>query len=195
MSGIAVGFAWQAKKNRRMAKTVSIAAASHTAADTTLLINNAGIYNPGGVLDTSLDAIRNEMETNFFGTLLVTRAFAPLLIANAPAAVLNVASVLSWLHPVGFGSYACSKAALWAQTDVVREELGARGVAVTALHVGFMETDMVAAIDAPKADPAAVAAAALDGVEHDLVEVLADRFSRDVKSQLSADRGALTTTP
>lgn len=174
--------------------TDSIAAAAETASDTTLLINNAGIYTTGGVLETPLETIRREMETNFFGTLLVTRAFAPHLIANAPGAILNVASVLSWLHPVGFGTYACSKAALWAQTDVVREELKLHRVAVTALHVGFMETDMTIGIDAPKSDPAAVAADALDGVEAGLVEVLADDLTRSAKAQLSADRGTLTAT-
>ena len=116
------------------------------------------------------------------------------LIANAPAAVLNVLSVLAWLHPEGFGAYAAAKAASWAQTDVVREELASHGVDVTALHVGFMNTDMVAAIDAPKQDPGVVATLALDGVEHGLIEVLADQLSRDVKSQLSVDRGAVASS-
>ena len=173
--------------------TDSIAAAVETASDTTLLINNAGIYTTGGVLETPMETIRREMETNFFGTLLVTRAFAPHLIANAPGAILKVASVLSWLHPIGFGTYSCSKAALWAQTDVVREELKVHGVRVTALHVGFMETDMTTGIDAPKSDPAAVAADALDGVEAGLVEVLADDLTRSAKAQLSADRGTVTS--
>jgi NAD(P)-dependent dehydrogenase (short-subunit alcohol dehydrogenase family) len=172
----------------------SIAAAAETASDANLLINNAGIYTTGGVLEVPLETIRHEMETNFFGTLLVTRAFAPLLIANAPGAILNVASVLSWLHPIAFGTYSCSKAALWAQTDVVREELKAHGVSVTALHVGFMETEMTTGIDAPKSDPAAVAADALDGVEAGLVEVLADDLTRSAKAQLSADRGTVSTS-
>ena len=166
----------------------SIAAAAETASDTTLLINNAGIYTTGGVLDTPLETIRHEMETNFFGTLLVTRAFAPHLLANAPGAILNVASVLSWLHPIAFGTYSCSKAALWAQTDVVREELKPLNVSVTALHVGFMDTDMTSGIDAAKSDPAVVAADALDGVEAGVVEVLADDLTRNAKAQLSADR-------
>jgi NAD(P)-dependent dehydrogenase (short-subunit alcohol dehydrogenase family) len=174
--------------------TDSVQAAAETASDTTLLINNAGIYTTGGVLEMPLETIRHEMETNFFGTLLVTRAFAPHLVANAPGAILNVASVLSWLHPVAFGTYSCSKAALWAQSDVVREELQAHGVAVTALHVGFMETDMTTGIDAPKSDPAAVAAQALDGLEAGLVEVLADDLTRSAKAQLSADRGSVPTS-
>lgn len=168
----------------------SIDAAAELAGDVTLLLNNAGVYTAGGVLTAPMADIRAEMDTNYYGTLAVTRAFAPHLVANAPAGILNVLSVLSWLHPVGFGAYSAAKAAAWAQTDVVREELAARGVDVTALHVGFMDTDMVAGIDAPKADPATVAALALDGVEHGLVEVLADELSRSTKAELSTDRGA-----
>jgi NAD(P)-dependent dehydrogenase (short-subunit alcohol dehydrogenase family) len=74
------------------------------------------------------------------------------------------------------------------------KELKARGVSVTALHVGFMETDMTAGIDAAKSDPAAIAAEALDGVEAGLVEVLADDLTRSAKAQLSADRGAVSTS-
>lgn len=172
----------------------SIDAAAELASDVTLLVNNAGVYTPGGMLTTPMADIRAEMDTNYYGTLAVTRAFAPHLVANAPAGILNVLSVLSWLHPVGFGAYAAAKAAAWAQTDVVREELAAHDVAVTALHVGFMDTDMVSGIDAPKVDPAIVAALALDGVEHGLVEVLADELSRNVKAELSTDRGAARTS-
>ena len=77
----------------------SVAAAAAAAPDVTLLVNNAGNYNEATLLDGSMDDIRALMETHYFGTLSVTRAFAPVLIANAPAAILNVASVLSWLHP------------------------------------------------------------------------------------------------
>ncbi|MGE0215540.1 SDR family oxidoreductase [Mycolicibacterium sp.] len=167
----------------------AVQAAADAARDVTLLVNNAGGYTPAGLLDAPLDDIRADMDTNFFGTLLVTRAFAPHLIANAPGAVLNVASVLAWVHPYRAGAYACSKAALWAQTDAVREAFAPHSVTVTALHVGYLDTDMTAAIEGPKSDPAAVAAAALDGVENGTIEVLADQLTQHVKAQLSADRG------
>ncbi|MFN3005481.1 SDR family oxidoreductase [Mycolicibacterium wolinskyi] len=170
----------------------TIAAASEIARDTTLLVNNAGTASYNGLLEGPLDDIRAQMESHYFGTLAVTRAFAPHLIANAPGAVLNVASVLSWIHPAGIGAYSAAKAALWAQTDAVREELAPKNVAVTALHVGYMDTDMTAGVDAPKAEPAQVAAAALDGVEAGLVEVLGDDLTRQVKAGLSADRGAVS---
>jgi NAD(P)-dependent dehydrogenase (short-subunit alcohol dehydrogenase family) len=169
----------------------SVAAAADVASDTTLLINNAGIASFNSLLDAPMEDVRAQMESHFFGTLSVTRAFAPHLIANAPAAVLNVLSVLSWVHPPSAGTYSAAKAALWAQTDTVRDELAPRGVAVTALHVGYMDTDMVAAVEGPKSDPAKVAAAALDGVEAGLVEVLGDELTRQVKAGLSADRGAV----
>lgn len=163
----------------------SVSAAAELAADTTLLVNNAGTTSYNGLLDGPMDDIRTQMESHFFGTLNVTRAFAPHLVANAPGAILNVASVLSWKHLPGIGAYSAAKAALWAQTDAVREELAPKGVAVTGLYVGFMDTDMAAGVDAEKSDPAHVAAAALDGVEAGLAEVLGDELTRSVKAGLS----------
>jgi NAD(P)-dependent dehydrogenase (short-subunit alcohol dehydrogenase family) len=167
----------------------SVAAAAAIASDITLLVNNAGIYSTAPLLEGPLDDIRAVMESQYFGTLSVTRAFAPHLIANAPAAVLNIVSILSWLHLGSLGAYASAKTALWAQTDAIREEFAPQGVTVTALHVAYMNTDMVADVDAAKTDPADVAAAALDGVEHGDVEVLADALTREVKATLSQDRG------
>jgi NAD(P)-dependent dehydrogenase (short-subunit alcohol dehydrogenase family) len=169
----------------------SVEAAAAVASDVTLLVNNAGISSFTGLLNGPLDDVRAQMESHYFGTLSVTRAFAPHLIANAPGAVLNVLSVLSWLHPGPLGAYSAAKAALWAQTNSVREELEPFGVSVTALHVGYMDTDMVADVDAPKMDPATVAALALDGIESGLVEVLADDVTRHTKAALAVDRGAV----
>lgn len=165
----------------------SVAAAAEAAPDVTLLVNNAGNYAFTTLLDGPLEDIRALMETHYFGTLSVTRAFVPALITNAPGAILNVASVLSWLHPAALGPYCAAKAALWAQTDAVRDELSTRDVAVTALHVGYMDTDMVADVDEPKNDPARVAQLAVDGVASGAFEVLADDLSRTVRASLGQD--------
>ncbi|MFF1832771.1 SDR family oxidoreductase [Streptomyces sp. NPDC058231] len=164
----------------------SVRAAARIASDATLLINNAGVSTGTTLVTGDLDAVRLEMETNFFGPLAVTRAFAPVVERNGGGAVLNVLSVLSWLHPAGLGSYAASKAAAWAQTDAVREELAPRGIVVSALHVGYMDTDMAAAVPAEqKTDPADVAAQALDGIEKGLPEIVADELTRQVKQGLA----------
>ena len=162
----------------------SVTAAAVAAPEVTLLVNNAGNYNEATLLDGSMDDIRALMETHYFGTLSVTRAFAPLLVANAPSAILNVASVLSWLHPASTGAYNAAKAALWAQTDAVREQLASRGVTVTALHVGYMDTDMISGLHVDKNDPALIAAAALDGVAAGAHEVLADDLTRQTRASL-----------
>lgn len=101
--------------------------------------------------------------------------------------MLNVLSVLSWLHPAGLGPYAATKAAAWALTDATREELAPRGITVSALHVGYMDTAKAAAVPADqKADPAHVAAQALDGIEKGLPEILADATTRQVRQSLAA---------
>ncbi|NGN64744.1 SDR family oxidoreductase [Streptomyces sp. A7024] len=169
----------------------SILAAARTAADATLLVNNAGISTATPLIAGDPAAVRLEMETNFFGPLAVTRAFAPVIERNGGGDVLNVLSVLSWLHPAGLGSYAAAKAAAWALTNATREELAPRGINISALHVGYMDTDMAAAVPADqKADPAEVAAQALRGLETGLGEILADETTRYVKQTLSAGSNA-----
>ncbi|WP_327269065.1 SDR family oxidoreductase [Streptomyces sp. NBC_01218] len=167
----------------------SVRAAAALAPDATLLINNAGISTSTPLIAGRTDAVRQEMETNYFGPLAVTRAFAPVIAGNGGGAVLNVLSVLSWLHPAELGSYAATKAAAWALTRAVREELAPRGIAVSALHVAYMDTDMAAGVPTDrKADPADVAAQALDGIEKGLPEILADEITRHVKEGLSTTR-------
>ncbi|GMA85801.1 hypothetical protein GCM10025868_10510 [Angustibacter aerolatus] len=121
------------------------------------------------------------------GVLQVVRAFAPVLERNGGGAVVDVLSALSWLHLPGAGAYGAAKAAEWAMGNALRQELAEQGTSLTALHVGYMDTDMTAGLDVPKADPALVARATLDGVEAGEPEVLADDTSRGVKSLLSGD--------
>ncbi|MBQ1095397.1 SDR family oxidoreductase [Streptomyces sp. b94] len=165
----------------------AIQRAARIASDATLLINNAGISTGAALIGGDMDEVRREMETNFFGPLAATRAFAPVIEGNGGGSVLNVLSALSWFHPAGLGSYAASKAAAWALSDATREELAPRGITVSALHVGYMDTDMAAGVPADqKAAAADVAAQALYGIETGLPEILADETSRYVKQSLSA---------
>ncbi|MEU7745415.1 SDR family oxidoreductase [Nonomuraea sp. NPDC049158] len=164
----------------------SIRAAARLASDATLLVNNAGISTGTPLIAGDLEAVRLEMETNYFGPLAVTRTFAPVIEGNGGGAVVNVLSVLSWWHPAVTGAYAAAKAAAWAQTNAVREELAPRGIAVSALHVGYMDTDMAAGVPAEqKVDPVDVAAQVLRGIENGLPEILADEVTRNIKQSLS----------
>lgn len=164
----------------------SVRRAAETASDVNVLVNNAGVSTRAQLLSGDIADIRLEMETHYFGTLGVTRAFAPVIEANGGGAILNVLSVLSWAHLPTSGAYSAAKAAAWAMTDAVRQELAPRGIHVAALHVGYMDTDMAAfATDAQKADPGVVAGLALDGLFAGEPEILADELSRTVKAALS----------
>jgi NAD(P)-dependent dehydrogenase (short-subunit alcohol dehydrogenase family) len=167
----------------------SVAAAAEQAQDVTIVINNAGASVNANFLDSPVEDVRREFETNFYGPLLVTRAFVPIIERNGGGHLLNVHSVLSWLGVLG--SYSASKAALWSQTNSLRLDLKPRGIDVTGLHVGYVDTDMAAHVDGPKSTPEDVAAQALDGIESGAFEVLADDLTRQVKAGLSAEGGAL----
>ncbi|MEV1023173.1 SDR family oxidoreductase [Streptomyces sp. NPDC050264] len=167
----------------------SVAAAAELAGDVTILINNAGVSTHASFLDSPVDDVRKDFETNFYGPLLTARAFVPVIERNGGGHILNVHSVLSWIGLAG--SYSASKAALWSQTNSLRLDLAPRGIGVTGLHVGYVDTDMTAAIEAPKSSPAGVAAQALDGIDSGAFEVLADDLTRQVKSGLSADLSVL----
>jgi NAD(P)-dependent dehydrogenase (short-subunit alcohol dehydrogenase family) len=165
----------------------SVARAASLAGDVNVVINNAGVATNASLLTGPSDDVRLEMETHYFGTLSVTRAFAPIIEANGGGSILNVLSVLSWWHAPEFGAYSAAKAASWAMTDALRQELTPRGVHVAALHVGFMDTDMAEFAPADqKTDPSVVAKLALDGLFAGEPEILADDTTRAVKAQLSA---------
>jgi NAD(P)-dependent dehydrogenase (short-subunit alcohol dehydrogenase family) len=163
----------------------SVARAAEIAGDATLVINNAGISTHTSLLTGDLADVHREFDTNFFGTLSVLRAFTPVLERNG-GAVLNVLSVLSWWHPAGYGAYSASKAASWALTNAARDELAPKGVQVSGLHVGYMDTDMASYVASDqKTDPAVVATLALDGLEAGADEIIADDITRTVKAGLA----------
>ncbi|TWP52188.1 SDR family oxidoreductase [Lentzea tibetensis] len=154
----------------------SVEAAVDLAGDTTLLINNAGILRA--------DDPRAEMETNYFGPLMLTDAFGPVLGRNGGGAIVNVLSVLSFLGWPRSRGYAASKAAAWSLTKSTRLALNEQGTLVVAVHAGFIDTDMVAEVTAPKITPESVVSQVIDALEHDREEVLADDISRAAKAGL-----------
>ncbi|WP_147796734.1 SDR family oxidoreductase [Cellulomonas sp. Y8] len=164
----------------------AVAAAAALATDVDLLVNNAGI-STGSTLLGDLAGVRAEMDVNFWGTLSMVRAFAPVLAANGGGRIVNVASALSWFAFPGSGAYAVSKAANWNMSNALRLELAAQGTQVTSVHLGLADTDMAAGIDGPKEDPVAVVRRTLDAVEAGDLEVVVDDWSAMVKASLAED--------
>jgi NAD(P)-dependent dehydrogenase (short-subunit alcohol dehydrogenase family) len=170
---------------------VSVAAAAAIAGDVTLLINNAGIGTGASVLTGDVADIRREFDTHFFGTLDVTRAFVPVIEANGGGAILNVLSALSWITFPQVGGYSAAKSAEWSMTNAVRVELAPKNIRVSGLHVGYMDTDLTAGVEAPKSDPAVIAALTLDGIAAGVPEILADDLSRQLQAGLAGGVAAL----
>ena len=159
-----------------------IAAAAQAAADTDVLINNAGVYGADSLLTSSEEEIRATYEANLFGPLWLVRAFAPALARNG-GAVIDVHSALSWIARPG--AYAASKTAFWGLTNALRLELADQKTQVVGAHLGYTDTPFIAHLDVPKEDPAVIVARIFDALEAGEDEAIADDTSTQVRSILS----------
>jgi NAD(P)-dependent dehydrogenase (short-subunit alcohol dehydrogenase family) len=167
-----------------------VEAAAKALGDVNLVINNAGIAQFASLAgDPSLEIARKAMETNYFGTLRVANAFAPILAKNGGGALVNMLSVLTWITYPSLAAYCASKSAAWALTNGLRHELKEQGTLVVGVHAGLIDTDMAAGVEAPKVTPEQVAKAILDGVTAGQEEVLSDDPSRHIKAALSNQPG------
>jgi NAD(P)-dependent dehydrogenase (short-subunit alcohol dehydrogenase family) len=148
----------------RIATSPVAAAAAAQIHDLAILVNNAGSSTGASLLTGDLNDVRLELDTHFFGTLDVIRAFAPQLAEQGQSAVLNILSVLSWVSFPDGGAYCAAKSAEWSLTNALRLELAGQGTRVSGLHVGYMDTDMARGVSAPKSNPADIARIAIAGL-------------------------------
>jgi NAD(P)-dependent dehydrogenase (short-subunit alcohol dehydrogenase family) len=158
-------------------------------ADVSLLINNAGALKYSTFTGApDLTAAREEMEVNYFGTLSMCRAFAPVLGGNGGGAIVNMLSVSSFYTNPFDASYGASKSAGRSLTNGVRLELHHQGTLVVGVYASFIDTAMAALTTEPKDSPESVAQQVFDAVEAGQVEVLCDERTRTVKAELSRDQ-------
>jgi NAD(P)-dependent dehydrogenase (short-subunit alcohol dehydrogenase family) len=143
----------------------AVDAAAALAADTTLLINNAGAaaFAPG--LTAPAEDVAREMGTNFGGTYKMVRAFVPAIEGNGGGAIVNVLSMAGLAAIPPLTGYSASKAAAHSMTQAVRAELRSRGVSVHGVYPAGIGTEMLAHPSIPHSSPEEVAAGLLAGVE------------------------------
>jgi NAD(P)-dependent dehydrogenase (short-subunit alcohol dehydrogenase family) len=171
-------------------KPADVAAAASDCADVSLLINNAGIAHWTGFLSPgSVESARAEMETNYYGPLLLARAFAPVLAKNGGGAIVNILSILSWVAAPSAGTYSASKAAAWALTNWLRTALREQGTQVLGVHAGPVDTDMARNLTLPKVTAVDVVRQVVTALEAGRDEVLVDDMTRQVKAGLSDEQG------
>ena len=169
----------------------AVAAAAKTAADVTLIINNAGLLEFGGALETEEGSFERQFAVNFYGPLAVARAFGPVVEANGGGALVNLLTVVSLAAMPGLAAYSASKAALWSLTQALRGQLAARGVAVHSVFPGPVDTEMAAAITLPKTSAADVARAIAEGIAVGREDILPDPMSAEVHAAWARNHKAV----
>jgi NAD(P)-dependent dehydrogenase (short-subunit alcohol dehydrogenase family) len=160
--------------------------------DVNLLINNAGVSRDVGLISApDLAGPRLEMETNFFGTLAVCRAFAPVLKANGGGAIVNLLSIVARVNLPFMGSYCASKAASLSLTYGIRAELAQQKTLVVGVMPGTVDTKFALHYPPPKVAPDEVARAAVQAVIDDLEDVYPGEQATYLSSQLLSDPKAV----
>jgi NAD(P)-dependent dehydrogenase (short-subunit alcohol dehydrogenase family) len=160
--------------------------------DANVLVNNAGVNHRVPALgsdDGSLAA--DEIAVNYLGTLKVCRAMSPQLIANRPATVVNVLSVLSRVSHPGMASYSASKAAAGSLTQALRAQLTPQGVNVIAFMPSSVDTRMSEGLEIPKTAPVTAAQALLSAIENEDTDVHPDAVAAQVAAGLAVDPKAV----
>ena len=142
-----------------------------------ILINNAGVGLYADLSDRA--ALEQHLAVNLFGTYDTTLAVLPLL-TRSRGAIVNVLSLAALAAVPLDPTYSISKAAAFSLTQSLRAALAGRGVTVHAALAGPVDTDMGPRIDIPKAAPASVARAIVDGVEHGEEEIFPDSLAESV---------------
>lgn len=177
----------------------SVDAVAALCEDVDVLINNAADTAGGNLVTGDLAAIRSTMDSNYYGTLAMIRAFAPILARNGGGAILNVLSAVAWNTVDGNTAYAAAKSAEWGLTNGVRVELAGQGTLVSALVPGlvgtqtlldFAEREGLVLPEGAVMDPADLVQLACDGLEAGEIEIL-DSLAADAKATLSGPPRAL----
>jgi NAD(P)-dependent dehydrogenase (short-subunit alcohol dehydrogenase family) len=151
-----------------------VRAAAARAGSLDILVNNAGVFAFDDLSDR--EALERHLSVNLFGTYAVIQAFLPSLIDSGGAIVNNVS--IASLAPIPVTpAYSLSKAAAFSLTQSLRMLLAGQGVRVHAVLTGPVDTDMVRALDIPKASPQSVARAIFDGVGRGEEDIFPDPLS------------------
>jgi len=173
-------------------KPGEIAAAAKACPDVTLLVNNAGInFNTPLMGIAGTENTREEMEVNYFGTLAMCRAFAPILKKNGGGTIVNMLSILAHVNLPLMGSLCASKAASLSLVQALRAELAAQGTHVVGVLPGAVDTDMTKGVEVPKMQPAEVAQAIVHGLEYGLEEIYPGDMAAGVATGLALDPKAV----
>ena len=106
-----------------------------------LLVNNAGFsFAPAGAEESSIEQAQSIFDTNFFGTVRMTRAVVPHMRRQGAGRIINIGSVLGFL-PMPYGAlYSASKHAIEGYSESLDHELRTRGIRVSVIEPAYIRT-------------------------------------------------------
>lgn len=159
---------------------VTIARLSRAVPSVNLLINNAGIFTGTDVLEDTEAQLRDDLETNLFGTLAVTKALLPALKKEESSAIANVSSIAALAAMPSFGGYSVSKAALHSMTQSVRGKLKDDGISVHGIYPGPVETRLTENFEIETTPAPVVAENILQGIEDGDEDIFPDNLASQV---------------
>lgn len=107
-----------------------------------ILLNNSGISQRGTVSETAIDVDRKIMEVNYLGTVAMTKAVLPSMLARGRGQIVVISSIMGKLHTPLRSTYAASKHALQGFFGCLRDEVHDRGVHVCIICPGFVHTEI-----------------------------------------------------
>ena len=122
--------------------------------------------------------MEKDLEVNYFGTIKMMRAFAPILIQNRPSMMINIVSIAAYSPLPSIAGYAASKAALYSATQSVRIELAKNDVKVFAVNPGAIATDMNKGSDWDMPDPDSIAIKILESVAAGKLDIVPDEMGQ-----------------
>jgi short-subunit dehydrogenase len=105
-----------------------------------ILINNAGYGLVGFFEDLSLDEIRNQFETNFFGVLNITKKVIPIMRSQKSGIIINISSGAGQVGFPGISAYVSTKFAIEGFSESLTYELSPFGIKVIIIEPGVIKT-------------------------------------------------------
>jgi 3alpha(or 20beta)-hydroxysteroid dehydrogenase len=112
-----------------------------------ILINNAGIFESGTMLDTKLDDFKRTTEINQYGVFLGMKAVAEVMMAQKSGSIINLSSIAGLQGTPGFIAYGASKWAVRGMSRSAAKEFAPFGIRVNSIHPGLINTLMLKTID------------------------------------------------
>ena len=159
----------------------SVANAVGVAEDLDVLINNAGTMAYGDWFTSTKDVVEADMNTNYYGTLRVIRAFTPQFTRRGSGMIVNVVSIVGLAPVPMLAGYSASKAALQSLTVGLRGTLAKSGITVVGIYPGPIDTDLAKGVPLEKVSAEHAAINIVRGLAEGQTSIFPDPIAQQIE--------------